>query len=153
MERRVWSAAKRIRKDKAKKVEAEAQQLKIKTLSCDTQFHKHHLNFKYLYNLEPFQFESLKKSKFTSRSQEAMLFGIRKLTAGLNDLQIIWMIKQELSIMMKSEIVNTENPSKAHQRELSKSDIFINTPKYTWYDIELSIKRRKKFRRLQMDHK
>ena len=101
MERRVGSAAKRSRKDKPKKVEEEAQQLKSKTLSCDTQFHKLHLNFKYLDHLEPFQFESLKKSKFTSRSQEGMLFGIRKLIAGLNDLQILWMIKQELSTMMK----------------------------------------------------
>ena len=63
------------------------------------------------------------------------------------------MIKQELSIMIKSEIVNTENPSKAHQRELSKSDIFINTPKNIWYDIGISIKRRSKYRRLQMNQK
>ena len=33
-----------------------------------------HLNFKYLDHFELFQFESLKKAKFTPRSQEAMLF-------------------------------------------------------------------------------
>ena len=38
---------------------------------------------------------------------------------------------QELSTIMKSEIVNTENYFKAHQRELSKSDIPINTTKNT----------------------
>ena len=56
MERRVGSAAKRSRKDKAMEVEAEVQQLKTKTLSYDTQFHKLHLNFKYWDHLKQFQF-------------------------------------------------------------------------------------------------
>ena len=62
---------------------------------------------------------------------------LKRLADNMNDYQ-------ELSTIMKSEIVNTENHFKAHQRELSKSDIPINTTMNTWYDIGLSIKKRNK---------
>ena len=96
MEKRAGPVTKRSKKIVAKLNEEESKYYRIKTLSFNGARHLVYLNLSYIIELEDKPYKNKEEIRDQPNLDKSWPFDVRKITDGLNDLQIMNKIKDEL---------------------------------------------------------